>query len=178
MVSSDNYKVAKNYAQALFEISIQLKQNDDVYKSFLKIKNVLKEESWLKKLIKNPLLTKNDQKQIISLLVSKKMEPFFAFIINKKRLNILEEIAHAFVDKMDSFTSVTNVGIETAYPLTTKQRENLVEKLKVLIGPHTFHIEETLNPRLFGGFRLKLKDKMLDLSLATHAQNILQGYHA
>jgi F-type H+-transporting ATPase subunit delta len=178
MVSSDNYKVAKNYAQALLEISIQEKKSDDVYKSFLKIKNVLKEEIFLKKLFKNPLLTRDDQRQIISLLVSKKMEPFFSIIIDKKRFNILEEIAHAFIDKMDSFVHVTNLRIETAHLLTEKQKETLLEKLKTLIGPHTFHIEETLNPRLFGGFRLKLKDKMLDLSLATHAQNILQGYHA
>ncbi len=178
MVSSDNYKIAKNYAQALFEISTQIKKSDELYKEFLRIKNILKEEIWLKKFIKNPLFTKDDQKKITSLLVSKEVEPFFLFILDKRRFNILEEIALAFVDKMNAFKRVTNVKVETACSLTNKQREDLIEKLNTLMGPRTFYMEEVLNPRLLGGFRLKLKDRMLDLSLSTHARTILQGCHA
>ncbi len=177
MASSNSYKIAKNYAQALFDSSHQAGSTDHLYQSFSAIKNTLKEDTFLKKIMKNPLLKKYDQKNIISPLISKEVVAFFSFIIDKKRFSLLEEIADAFIEKVDTFKKVTRVRLETAHLLTQSQKDLLEEKLKRLMGDHTFHVDEVLNPHLLGGFRLKMKDKILDLSLAYHAQNILKGYH-
>ena len=177
VLSPYSYKIAQNYAQALFEISMQRGEIEDLCQSFFRITQVLKQEPALKKILKNPLLNSIDRKNFISLLVFKKVEPLFFFIIDKKRFNLLEEIAESFLEKIDAHKNITHVTLESAHAFNQEQLETLRGKLKTLMGPRHFHIEEKLNPHLLGSFRLNVDGKILDLSVATHVQNIIQEYH-
>jgi F-type H+-transporting ATPase subunit delta len=175
--SNYNKRIAKNYAQVLFDTSIEKKATDALFNAFILILKEVKANFLLKRLFKNPLLSKEDQKKVILNLVDESLAPFFFFIIQKKRLPLLDLIGETFIDLFEHHKNRGRAYLETAHPFTEKQKKALTEKMQRFLSLEALEIEETINPRLLGGFRLKVKGKIFDASLATQAQNILKESH-
>lgn len=174
MISDYNRRIAKNYAQVLFDLSINRRTMDLLFQAFSEILSQLKENTTLQSLFKNPLLSPKDQKNILSLFIDPSLDLFFSFIIQKKRLALLGLIGESFMELVENYKNQGRAFLETATPLTKDQRNSLTKKIQPLLGLDHLIIEEKINPRLLGGFRLKIKGKVFDASLMTQGQNILK----
>ena len=81
MISEYNRRIAKNYAQVLFDLSINRRTMDLLFQAFSEILSQLKENTTLQSLLKNPLLSPKDQKNVLSLFIDPSLDLFFSFII-------------------------------------------------------------------------------------------------
>ena len=177
MSSSYDHKIAQNYAQALFEVSEQQCILDEATRAFMDIKAALQENVVLKKLMRNPLLTKEDQENSLFQLVPRKTHTLFSFLIMKKKLALLEGISDAFLEKISAYHNRLTVQVETPYPLTQSQRDRLMEKLIPFADSKTLELREEINPHLLGGMRVRFDGKILDLSLLNQTHQITQVNH-
>lgn len=175
--SNYNKRIARNYAQVLFDVSIEKKAMDALFISFSTLLQEIKENFLLKKLLKNPLLSKEDQKKTLMNFVDQSLSSFFFFIIEKKRLPLLDLIAEEFIELFEAHKNRGRAFLETAHPFTQNQKKCLRDRIQKFLDLDSLEIQEKINPQLLGGFRLKIKGKIFDASLMAQAQNILKESH-
>lgn len=166
----DNLKAAKRYAQALFELAQEQNVLDKTALDMQGIRACLEQSRELRVFLRDPILKKEERATAVRSLFENRVEPlvltFFLFLIEKTRLNILEEIVAAFGALYLKHKNVVSVVVKTAGAIEPKQMGALVKKLKERFA-------KDLEPRaivdegLIGGFKIQMDDVVYDCSFKT-----------
>lgn len=175
MTSQIDTKVVKNYAQALFEVSLAQGAVDDMVKACNLVLHYMVGSPALRQVFHNPLLSEEDQKKILKHFIPKQVLHFFFFIIQKKKLSFIEEISALFIEKVRNHNQHLLVSVEVAFLLTDAQKDHLCDKLCAMMKVKKVFLEEKINPYLLGGMRLTIGNNLLDASLSTKAVGLLKG---
>nr|YP_011007071.1 ATP synthase CF1, subunit delta [Phaeostrophion irregulare]WAM64358.1 ATP synthase CF1, subunit delta [Phaeostrophion irregulare] len=186
-------KVANPYSEALLQLGLNLylKEENDTqvfFQIIFDIENlltILKVTPILENYLSNPLVRDSDKKSVLEKCLTKNVSSttrnFLMLLVEKKRIGFLKLIGQTFLNKAYSFVCLKFVDVYSAYPLTKGQKKQLLEKLKILLGPEfttstvyyskiniIFHIDK----ELLGGFVIKVDSKIMDLSLRGELQSL------
>ncbi len=182
-----NYALAMRYANALFDIA---PQKTDLLSEF----NVLMAEICCAKanskdfkvLLDSPLFELQEKENVVSQLVEttcKKeslsseakttMISFFTILINKNRINLINEIYDCFSNKLDKATGVMRGTLCSAIVLSDEKKQSIISTLESAFKSKLI-LEYTVDASILGGIKLQLHDHVLDASLETQL-NILRN---
>lgn len=186
-------KIAAPYAQAFFQLILDLYMAGPLdsplfYQLMFDIdyiRQLLEENPPLVSFLQNPLNPDEAKKEVLQKCIKRRIHPatvnFLHFLVDKKRINILEEISQKFMEKAYDFVCLRVVEVSSPVDLTKKQRKTLTKKVRDMIGPiftepfaQSAHIELVvkIDPTILGGLIIKVKSKVIDLSLRGELQRI------
>lgn len=186
-------KIATPYAEAFFQVALDLylkegELSNIFYQLMFDIEDlskVLAENKELQDFLKNPLNPSEAKKNILSKCFGRKFSPytlnFLNLLIDKKRIDIVDEICQKFLEKAYDFVCVRFVEVYSPVELTSKQEEILTKKLTSMIGPiftepfaqpANIELSVKIDQKLLGGLIIKVGSKVIDLSLRGELQRI------
>jgi F-type H+-transporting ATPase subunit delta len=175
------HAVARRYADALADAVLaptsaldgktaaaELRRFEELVRSVPEFRNVLL----------SPAVSTNKKRSVVrrfaeTLPLSGLMRNFLYVIIDRRRADILDEIADAFETALDERLGFVRGWVTSALPLNEKQKADIEEALSRVSGKNvrcTFSVD----PELIGGVVARIGSTVYDGSVRTQLQSLGQ----
>ena len=92
-------------------------------------------------------------------------------LIERDRIALVPDIARAFGDLVDRREGVVHAKIATSVELSERERGDVVRQLERASGK-TIKATFTVDPRLIGGARVQVGDRLVDASLRAKLESL------
>ncbi len=163
--------VAKRYAQALFELTLEENQLDQILQEMTKIQHVLESCPELKDFVNRSLLKPEQVQDFFQelsscLALSKTLSHFLQVLTEQKRHSLLLEIIHLFLQEVQKYQKTSKAFVSSARPLTEEQRLILIQTLEKHFDQKIM-LEEKVDSQLIAGIVLDYEGFRIDTSLKT-----------
>ena len=162
--------VSDRYASALYELAAEKKLVDSVLNDLSNLKNILKDNKELSLVVKSPLISSSDKKNIFETLLKKinanELTNTFIKVIEKnKRFSNLSSIITQFININSQKRGDVIADITSADELNDDQKNNITNQLKSILGDK-LSLSFDVDKNIMGGLIVKVGSKMIDTSLA------------
>lgn len=175
--------IAKRYAKALLDFALENGAETGIYERVQRFIRVYFATGDLRRVLANPLLSREDKLRILTETVETPTEKagavwtkFMALVLLHKRENLMLFIAHNYITLYREKKHVSQVRLITATPLSGQ----VARRVKRMVEEHSREasevlLEESVNPDIMGGFIFQLDDLRLDLSVS-HEFEIIKNH--
>ena len=97
---------------------------------------------------------------------------FFQIIAKKNREAILDAIAEEFINQYNRLNHIERATVITTVPLTPVLREKFKAMVMKTTGGEVVELKEEIDPKLIGGYVLRLGDRQVDESLRSQLNDL------
>lgn len=160
--------VSTTYAQALFEVALELDNLDQIRDELGFINETFKVNPEFYEVFRTPKINKEERKDIVTKVfgdkVSKEVLNFIKILIDKRRGSAVSSIYSEYVDMVDEQKGVVKAVVESAVELTDAERTTLTEKLAKVTGREV-RLTCLVKPSVMGGLIVRIGDKVIDGSV-------------
>lgn len=157
-----------NYAEALFELSLENDCLDSVYEEFLTVTQIFEDNPDFVKFLNLPTVEWDEKEKIISKTfgedLSEIMFNFLNVTAKKGRAKSMSSIFSEFKALYNEKMNILEVMAITAIPLTDSLREKLIEKLSSVSGKKIV-LEERVDSKIIGGIVLSYNNTEIHASV-------------
>jgi F-type H+-transporting ATPase subunit delta len=171
-------KVAERYAQSLFNLSLERKEEAAVYSDILQLQKVCNENKDFRVFLKSPVVHSDKKLSIISEMFGaafvKLTITFISILIRKNRESLIPEIAESFIEQYKDHNHILPVLFKSAVPPTETVRKQVMEIMKKYTNARIELFEET-DPTVIGGFLLSWKDLQYDATISHQVEKLKRG---
>ncbi|MFW5980411.1 MAG: ATP synthase F1 subunit delta [Halanaerobiaceae bacterium] len=168
-------EIASKYSQALYELG----QNNN---NLIKIKDelnevwqIIEENVKLKNVLFHQRILRDEKKEVLEKLfadkISRVMLNFLKLLIDKRRIYYLEFIINEFNQKVNQAREILQIKVISAIPLNDQLFNKLSSKLDQILD-YQIVLEQTQDPSILGGLKLKINNKIIDGSIKTRLENL------
>jgi F-type H+-transporting ATPase subunit delta len=160
----------KEYAKALFELSLESDRVNEITNAFASFKVFLTED--FKRVLVHPNILKADKKDMLkSLPLDSLFANFLYVLIDHNRVNILDQIMDEFMSIINDYNGVVDVKVYAKNTLSDKQKALIRESISKKLSKKVV-IQEVLDANLIGGLRLEYLGYVEDFSLIRSLEEI------
>ena len=168
--------LAKRYAAALFDIADERRTLDDVASDLRELRTMLAASGELSRLVKSPVLTRDEQGKAISALATRAgfsplVRDFLAVVAKNRRLFAVSAIIEAYLAKLAERRGEVTAEVVAAQPLSEEQLALLSDQLRRSAGRRV-SVDARVDPRLIGGMIVKIGSRMVDGSLKSKLERL------
>ena len=171
-----DHKVSIRYASSLLDSTIEKKNLDSVSNDMELVFNTLEGKNQLNLMLKSPIIKPQIKSSILNEIFKTKITNdslnFLQFVIDKKREDLLIDIAKKFLELKDEYLGILNIEITTAYDFTDDQQEQIKKKFESRLNK-IIKLKFIVNKELIGGFIARVADTMYEASIK-HQLEILR----
>ena len=173
--------LAKRYAQALFDLSLEMKKVDETARDMILVKTVLEENRTLRKIMDNPVMDAPIKARLIDAIFGKNKAiselalRFLQLILRKRREAYLQGICQAFEVIYYEYKNLVKAEVITAVPVNDAIRKEMVEKLKAFTHKD-IELQETTDENIIGGFVLRVEDYQYDASIVSQMRKLRKTF--
>jgi len=162
--------ISDRYASALYELALENKAVDLVFKDLSLIKEILNNNKDMQLVVKSPLISSNDKLEIILKLISSQKinnlsSTFLKVISKNKRFANLSNIISQFININATKRGDILADITSADKLSDSQQSNIKEQLSSILGDK-LSLNFKVDKKIIGGLIVKVGSKMIDTSVA------------
>ncbi len=173
MIGSD---IAKRYARALFDIAQKEDKIEVIYGELKGFSSVLKESGDLSEFFANPVFDNSDKSAVIGDILDKigmstTTSNFLMLLVDKRRVDILEQIEECYQRYMDDVLNKVRVGVKTAFPLSSELSARIKKQMEGLTGKNVEMVIDE-DPSLLGGVVIGVGDTLYDGSVKAQLNSI------
>ena len=167
---------AKSYSQALFELSSEDKNLDDIEKNVTSVLKLINESKDFNSLIKDPTHKREDQLNVINLIFEKfslnnLLKKFLNFLIMKRRFFYVEKILKDFVMICSKNRGEISAKLTVAKELNENEINKIKDELSQNFGSNV-KLNYNYDPDLIGGLIMQVESVMIDTSIKNKLQQI------
>ena len=168
--------LAARYAGALYELADEAKTLDAVANDLQALKAMFAESSDFRRLIRSPVMRRDDQERAITALAEKggaqKLTVnFLRLLARNRRLVALDDMVEAFLAILAERRGEVRAKVSSAHALSDDQMSRLETSLRDVAGAKVT-LETSVDPSLLGGLVVQLGSRMYDSSLRTKLQRL------
>ena len=168
--------VAERYASSLFDLAAQSNAIAQVERDLDRFEALLNGSEDLKRLIKSPVSSADDQLKAISAVADKAkisglVGNFLRVVAKNRRLFAVPGMINAFRRIAAENRGEIAAEVTSAHALTPAQETELKAALKSVAGKDV-SIAVTVDPSLLGGIIVKMGSKQIDTSLKTKLNSL------
>jgi len=161
--------ISKRYAGALFEIASEKGEVSKVLDELNSLMSFYVSNAEFRELVKNPLIPKESKNAVFTELnekgaISELLLPFAKLLVEKNRLDELENIAKSFSDVYRESRGEAVADVKSVIAMDEKVKNELVGKLNDITGKKV-SVQVEKDPSLLGGFLAKIKSTQYDASV-------------
>ncbi|MGB3209895.1 MAG: ATP synthase F1 subunit delta [Desulforhopalus sp.] len=163
--------LAKRYAKAIFTVGQEQEKYEEYNTVLQGLANLYATHPEVTDALTNPLypmdVKENVMKGIVSSMkVDKIMGNFLNLLVQKKRAEILPEIALAYQTMVDEAKNLSHGNVISAIELSGELKENVQKVLEKLTGKKV-ELTTSVDPTILGGIIAQVGDLVLDGSIKT-----------
>jgi F-type H+-transporting ATPase subunit delta len=163
-----NYKVATRYAKAIFDLSVEKQLLEQSMTDMDLLASTYHASKDLQLLMASPVVKPDKKQKVIRELFGKHIGElvlnFLMILTSKGREMHIGVIAEEFLRLYKEKQGLKTVFLTTAVPVD----DTIRQKVKALVAAHTgktIELIEKVDPKILGGFVLKIDDALFDSSL-------------
>ena len=168
-------RAATRYAKALMQLALENNTETAVFQDMNLIVKTIASSKDLENMLQNPIISVSNKKNVLTDLfksVNQQTKNLFEVLIAKKRIQLLNEAALAYIDLYNFNKGAQIAKVTTATPLTKELETKVIAKVKELTG-NTALLENIIDQSILGGFILRIGDIQYNASIA-HKLNKLK----
>lgn len=170
-------QIAKNYAQALIELTENDLSSQEKFLNEIKALNEsFSNTKELKQIFESPAISKDEKKKIVETLrqqVSREIFNFLCILIDKQRFNVLPEIQNELNKLINKQKGIVVAEVSSVNELENETLERLRQRLEGILGSNKkITIEFKTEPSLIGGIKVKINDLVYDGSIKGRLENM------
>lgn len=158
-------KAAKRYATALLELAKERDEVEEILEDIRYIHNTIQDSRELVVFLKSPIIKFDDKTQALEKLFFDELEEptrlFIKLLARKDRINLLDQIAEAFIEKYKNYAGIITVDVYVARELNNGQLESLHEELEQKTQKKV-DLDINLDESLKGGMAIRVDDTVID----------------
>ncbi len=168
--------LAGRYAAALFDLADEQKVLDLVFADLTQLKTMIAESADLLRLIRSPLLGREQQAGAIDRLaeraeLSMLTRNFVGLVARNRRLFVLPAMIEAYRDLLARRRGEVTAEVTAAQTLTAEQVGAVTDRLRRAVGSKV-SVEIRVDPAIIGGLVVKVGSRMVDGSLRSKLQRL------
>ncbi len=170
-----NIQLAGKYARAIFELAEEEKKLDAYDKDLNKVKQDIFDIPEAVSFFKNPLVPHQAKKDLLTKALKKEISEtvmnFLLLLVDKSRIGIFSDIYEIFTGLKNKAQGIVIADVTGAFPLSTKQENQLTKKLSELTGKK-IRIRTHEDKTILGGLIVTIGDKRIDGSAAGRLRSL------
>ena len=161
--------ISRRYARAFFEIATEQKQIELYYNELNQFASIVSQNKSLSDFLANPVFELASKKGVVESLIAKmKLSgmtvSFLRLLVDKKRIDILNDIVVGYCQLMDEALKKIRVNVKTAFALSDELKSFISSSLEKSMGKKVdMTVEE--DPTLLGGLGIGVGDTLYDGSI-------------
>ena len=162
-------KVAKRYAKALLDYSIEKHEEDNFVQEISSLVEVVRENPDLRALLHSPIVRMEIKHKVLQEVFSERsaiLNLLIEILVENKRVSDLYDIAREYVIQYNRYKGKTTAYLTTAVELSESLKAQFVQKAIALSGGKKITLESRVEPQLIGGFILRIDDLQYNASIA------------
>ena len=168
--------ISKRYARAFFEIATEEKRIEPFYNELNQFASIISENKSLSDFLANPVFEQASKKGVVETIIAKLQlsgmtVSFLKLLVDKKRIDILNDIVICYRQLMDEVLKKVRVNLKTAFPLSSKMQDYINSSLEKLTGRQVELFIEN-DPNLLGGIIIGVGDTLYDGSIKNQLNNM------
>ena len=167
---------SRSYAIALYELSIENSELDRVEEGIKSLDKLLNENSDFRAMILNPTVSKDDKRNVISIIAdknnfSKLLKNFLGFIAIKNRLFFLDKIIDSFLNLVSKNKGELKAKIVSSKKLSIEEQKKIQNELSEDFKSQ-LNINYEYDPDLIAGLIIQIGSVMVDTSIKTKLKKL------
>lgn len=162
-------KVAKRYAKALLDYSVEKAVEDAFSQEISSVVEVVRENPDLRALLHSPIVRMEIKHKVLQEVFSERsatLNLLIEILVENKRVSDLYDIAREYVIQYNRYKGKTTAYLTTAVELSESLKAQFVQKAIALSGGKKITLESRVEPQLIGGFILRIDDLQYNASIA------------
>ena len=168
-------RIAKPYAQALYDAAAEQDALDRIVEDANQILNLAQESEEFEGFLTNPILSPQFKSEMFQQLLSEIIHPltlnFLSLLASKQRERFLVAILQAFLELVDLKAGRLVAQVTSAAPLSEAQQASLVQHLSDYSGAEV-RLDLSEDSEIKGGIVVRLGDTVFDGSVTTQLQRL------
>lgn len=172
-------KVAKRYAKSILDLAEEMGVMDAVHIDMKLFAAVCDQNRDLSVLLGNPIIHSYKKLEILRKVFSDKMNKmtlsFFEIVTRKGREKFLEHIAKEYLTQYKVKKGILTAEITTAVGLDETLRKEVYAMIRKADTSEVELIEKK-DPRLIGGFVLRIGDTQYDASISAELRRLAKDF--
>jgi len=167
--------IARRYATALLGLADKAKEVEQAEEALLGLAGAYRASAEFRRALTHPRVSAKDKKDLLRKTVpglTPLVGEFLDLLIEKNRTTCLPEIADVFDDLADQYAGIVRMTVETAVPMPEAQRARLAGRLSGLAKGRRIELDARVNPDLLGGVRVRVRDTVVDGSVAARLKGL------
>ncbi|MFA6924309.1 MAG: ATP synthase F1 subunit delta [Bacteroidales bacterium] len=173
-------KVSSRYAKALFELSIETKQLEDIKNDIDLIYQVTTDSREFDVVLSSPIIGVDKKIAVFKAVFENKIKEltfsFIRIIVTKNRVSCLKEIAEKFIELYKEYKGIKTAHLTTASKIDNEIKNKILQLIKNSVNSEVELIEK-VNPNILGGFVLTIEDKQYDASIMEKIKELKQDFN-
>ncbi|MGL5258631.1 MAG: ATP synthase F1 subunit delta [Lachnospiraceae bacterium] len=169
--------ISKTYGEALFSLALEENKVDLLMDELQSMFEVLKTNKEYTTFIQHPKVPLEEKlkvtEDVFLKYVSRELVGFISLIIKKGRFSDIFQIFEFFIDSVKEHKGIGVAYIESPVALSDTQKREIENRLLQTTNFKTMEMNYTLEPKLIGGLKIRIKDRVVDSSVLNKL-NILQ----
>lgn len=158
-------QIAKNYADALYELARDEGLDEQIYAQLREIQALMEENPDYVRLLSAPNLPKPERLAALDEAFSGRVHPyllhFLKLLCERGHIRELKDCAIQYRRRRNADLGILDAVAITAVPLRAELREKLRARLQALTGKQ-IEMQYRVDPGVLGGIRLEYDGKALD----------------
>lgn len=169
---------ATRYAKALFDLAKDQQALEPVETDLQDLQTLIQQNDQLRELFSDPVIREDVQESAIHALFHDRVhmltERFLLLLVEKGRLDHILAICRVFLQLCDDDKGLIHAQVATAQPMDDDQLQALKTRLEEKTGKTVVtHVQ--VDPSLLGGFKVKMGDQVMDLTLQNQLQRLQEN---
>ncbi|GBF98293.1 F-type H+-transporting ATPase subunit delta [Raphidocelis subcapitata] len=169
--------VSASYAKALVELAEEKGRLEQVHADVDAMAGLVKDNAKLRDLLFSPVI-EDDKKKAVLAKVSKEAgfqkftSNFLNLLVEKDRLNLLDEICESFEEQYCELTDTQVATLRSAVKLEQEQQFLIAKKLQELTGSKNIKLKPVIDTTLIAGFVVEYGSSQIDLSIRGQVERV------
>ena len=165
-----NGALARRYAQALFELALEMSVLDRIDSEIKEVSELIGKNDEIRYLISHPNVDDESKKDILGKIfdnnISDITKHFLYLLIDRRRHNLLSLIQREFSRMADKARNIIEAKAVSAIELSSEHEERLKKVITDMTGKNV-RLLTKVDSELIGGIRLQIGDCVMDGSIVT-----------
>jgi F-type H+-transporting ATPase subunit delta len=171
--------ISKRYAQALFDLALEMNRLERISDDVKLIQEVIAENPQFRRLLKSPVIPDGKKSSILKAVFGRHIDEltfrFLLLVTRKEREVFLKEITGAFMIIYKKHHNIVTVKLTTPVAFDDKTRKDLLEMLHRDLH-QKIELIEVIDPNMLGGFIITLDDKKYDASIRRQLDRLYKSF--
>tara|TARA_B110000037_G_C17099506_1_gene497421 strand:- start:1847 stop:2386 length:540 start_codon:yes stop_codon:yes gene_type:complete len=171
-----NHRLSSRYANSVLQLAKEGNVLTDIFSDMQLIKDTITDSKDLHAMLNSPIVSAKDKIIVLTKVFGGNVKDlttkFLNLLISKNREGHLLEITNEFIVEYNKIHKIADIILVTAIPATAKIVQEVTNLLTKSGSYSKVSIKQEVDPKIIGGFVLKMDDQLLDNSIQRKLQVI------